>query len=212
MTALWRNPIVRVGLLLALFAISATALVALTEENTREQIASNEREALLEAIKVLVPADKFDNQILQDTLTLPPTPAIGTTAPTTVYRARLNGKPSAAIFTVVAPDGYSGSIFMLVGINYDGTLAGVRVISHKETPGLGDKIEAKRNDWILQFEGLSLDNPEKSKWKVKKDGGQFDQFTGATITPRAVVGAIRGALEYFKANRDKLFANVEDKS
>ena len=90
-------------------------------------------------------------------------------------------------------------------------MAVVRVISHKETPGLGDKIEAKRNDWILQFAGLSLDNPDKNNWKVKKDGGQFDQFTGATITPRAVVNAIRGALEYFAANRDKLFAKVEDK-
>ncbi|MDT8311014.1 MAG: electron transport complex subunit RsxG [Methylophaga sp.] len=212
MQALWQNPVLRVGLLMAAFAISATALVSLTEKNTRQQIASNEREALLEAIKVLVPADKFDNQILQDTLTLPTTAAIGTTVPTTVYRARLNGKPVAAIFTVVAPDGYSGSIFMLVGVYYDGSLAGVRVISHKETPGLGDKIEAKRNDWILQFSGLSLDNPEKNQWKVKKDGGQFDQFTGATITPRAVVGAIRDALVYFEANRDKLFANVEDKS
>ena len=98
-----------------------------------------------------------------------------------------------------------------MGIYYDGTLAGVRVINHKETPGLGDKIEAKRNDWILQFEGLSLDKPDKNQWKVKKDGGQFDQFTGATITPRAVINALRGALEYFQDNRDKLFAKVEDK-
>lgn len=211
MQMLWQNPILRVGLLLALFAISATALVALTEKNTREQIASNERESLLQAIKVLVPANKFDNQILLDTLKLPATEALGTTTTTTVYRARQQGKPAAAVFTVVAPDGYSGSIRMLVGIYYNGDLAGVRVISHKETPGLGDKIEAKRNDWILQFAGLSLDNPDKNQWQVKKDGGQFDQFTGATITPRAVVNAIRDALEYFQANRDKLFANVEDK-
>lgn len=211
MQKLWQNTIVRVGLLMAVFAISATALVALTEENTREQIAGNEREALLEAIKVLVPQDKFDNEILQDTLSLPATDAIGTTDNTTVYRARKNGVPSAAVFTVVAPDGYSGSIQMLVGVYYDGSLAGVRVINHKETPGLGDKIEAKRHDWILQFAGLSLENPDKNQWQVKKDGGQFDQFTGATITPRAIVHALRGALEYFQANRDKLFANVEDK-
>lgn len=211
MQALWQNPIVRVALMLAVFAISATALVALTEENTREQIASNEREALLEAINVLVPKDKFDNQILQDTLNLPATAVLGTTETTSVYRARKDGKPVAAVFTVVAPDGYSGSIRMLVGVYNDGSFAGVRVINHKETPGLGDKIEAKRNDWILQFAGLSLENPDKNQWKVKKDGGQFDQFTGATITPRAVVNAIRGALEYFKDNRDKLFANVEDK-
>ncbi len=211
MKKLWQNTVVRVGIMMAVFAISATALVALTEENTREQIADNEREALLEAIKVLVPADKFDNQILQDTLMLPATTAIGTTETTTVYRARKNGEPVAAVFTVVAPDGYSGSIRMLVGIYYDGTLAGVRVINHKETPGLGDKIEAKRHDWILQFAGLSLENPDKNQWKVKKDGGQFDQFTGATITPRAIVHALRAALEYFEGNRDKLFANVEDK-
>ncbi len=211
MKKLWQNTVVRVGIMMAVFAISATALVALTEENTREQIADNEREALLEAIKVLVPADKFDNQILQDTLMLPATTAIGTTETTTVYRARKNGEPVAAVFTVIAPDGYSGSIRMLVGIYYDGTLAGVRVINHKETPGLGDKIEAKRHDWILQFTGLSLENPDKNLWKVKKDGGQFDQFTGATITPRAIVHALRAALEYFEGNRDKLFANVEDK-
>lgn len=211
MQSLWQNTVIRVGILMAAFAISATALVALTEENTRGQIAANEREALLQAIKVLVPADKFDNQILQDTLMLAATDAIGTTQTTTVYRARKNGEPVAAIFTVVAPDGYSGSIRMLVGIYYDGTLAGVRVINHKETPGLGDKIEAKRNDWILQFEGMSLNKPDKNQWKVKKDGGHFDQFTGATITPRAIVNALRGALEYFQGNRDKLFAKVKDK-
>ncbi len=211
MQVLWQNPILRVGLMLAVFAISATALVAVTEQNTREQIAGNEREALLDALNELVPREDYDNQILQDTLTLPPTQAIGTTAPTTVYRARKNGEPVALVMSAVAPDGYSGQIFLLMGINADGTLAGVRVVNHKETPGLGDKIEAKRNDWILQFAGLSLDNPEKNKWKVKKDGGQFDQFTGATITPRAVVGAIRNGLEYFEANRDKLFAEIEDK-
>ncbi len=211
MQVLWQNPILRVGLMLAVFAISATALVAVTEQNTREQIAGNEREALLDALNELVPREDYDNQILQDTLTLPPTQAIGTTAPTTVYRARKNGEPVALVMSAVAPDGYSGQIFLLMGINADGTLAGVRVVNHKETPGLGDKIEAKRNDWILQFAGLSLDNPEKNNWKVKKDGGQFDQFTGATITPRAVVGAIRNGLEYFEANRDKLFAEIEDK-
>ena len=211
MQVLWQNPILRVGLMLAVFAISATALVAVTEQNTREQIAGNEREALLDALNELVPREDYDNQILQDTLTLPPTQAIGTSAPTTVYRARKNGEPVALVMSAVAPDGYSGQIFLLMGINADGTLAGVRVVNHKETPGLGDKIEAKRNDWILQFAGLSLDNPEKNNWKVKKDGGQFDQFTGATITPRAVVGAIRNGLEYFEANRDKLFAEIEDK-
>jgi electron transport complex protein RnfG len=202
--------IIRVGLLLGLFAIVATTLVALTEENTREQIKENQRQALLDGINALIPHNEYDNAILQDTLTLPATEALGTEEPTSVYRARQNGEPVAAVLTVIAPDGYSGTIRMLVGIYHSGKLAGVRVIDHKETPGLGDKIDVKKDDWILQFEGLSLGNPPASKWKVKKDGGEFDQFTGATITPRAVVGAVRQSLEYFRKHRDELFAVTEE--
>lgn len=202
--------IIRVGLLLGLFAIVATTLVALTEENTREQIKENQRQALLDGINALIPHDEYDNAILQDTLTLPATEALGTEEPTSVYRARQNGEPVAAVLTVIAPDGYSGTIRMLVGIYHSGTLAGVRVIDHKETPGLGDKIDVKKDDWILQFEGLSLGNPPASKWKVKKDGGEFDQFTGATITPRAVVAAVKKSLEYFRKHRDELFAVTEE--
>lgn len=202
--------IIRVGLLLGLFAIVATTLVAFTEENTREQIKENQRQALLDGINALIPHDEYDNAILQDTLLLPPTEALGTEEPTLVYRARQNGEPVAAVMTVVAPDGYSGTIKMLVGIYHSGKLAGVRVIDHKETPGLGDKIDVKKDDWILQFEGLSLGNPPASKWKVKKDGGEFDQFTGATITPRAVVGAVKQSLEYFRKHRDELFAVTEE--
>lgn len=202
--------IIRVGLLLGLFAIVATTLVALTEENTREQIKENQRQALLDGINALIPHDEYDNAILQDTLTLPSTEALGTEEPTSVYRARQNGEPVAAVLTVIAPDGYSGTIRMLVGIYHSGKLAGVRVIDHKETPGLGDKIDVKKDDWILQFEGLSLGNPPASKWKVKKDGGEFDQFTGATITPRAVVAAVRQSLEYFRKHRDELFAVTEE--
>lgn len=202
--------IIRVGLLLGLFAIVATTLVALTEENTREQIKENQRQALLDGINALIPHDEYDNAILQDTLVLPATEALGTEEPTSVYRARQNGEPVAAVLTVIAPDGYSGTIRMLVGIYHSGKLAGVRVIDHKETPGLGDKIDVKKDDWILQFEGLSLGNPPASKWKVKKDGGEFDQFTGATITPRAVVAAVRQSLEYFRKHRDELFAVTEE--
>ncbi|MED5509025.1 MAG: electron transport complex subunit RsxG [Pseudomonadota bacterium] len=202
--------IIRVGLLLGLFAIVATTLVALTEENTREQIKENQRQALLDGINALIPHDEYDNAILQDTLVLPATEALGTEEQTSVYRARQNGEPVAAVLTVIAPDGYSGTIRMLVGIYHSGKLAGVRVIDHKETPGLGDKIDVKKDDWILQFEGLSLGNPPASKWKVKKDGGEFDQFTGATITPRAVVAAVRQSLEYFRKHRDELFAVTEE--
>ena len=210
MKALWNQPAFRVGLMLAVFAIVATTLVAFTEESTREQIRENERQALLEAINVLVPKQEYDNNILSDTLLLPPTPQLGTEEPTVVYRARKNNEPVAAVLTAVAPDGYSGSIKILIAIYNDGTLAGVRVISHKETPGLGDKIDVQRDDWILQFAGLSLESPDESRWKVKKDGGEFYQFTGATITARAVVNAIKRTLEFFAANKDKLFIRAEE--
>lgn len=210
MKALWNQPAFRVGLMLALFAIVATTLVAFTEESTREQIKENERLALLDAINVLVPKQAYDNNILNDTIVLPATPQLGTTGPTMVYRARKNSEPVAAVLSSVAPDGYSGSINILIAVYTDGRLAGVRVISHKETPGLGDKIDVQRDDWILQFAGLSLESPDKSRWKVKKDGGDFDQFTGATITARAVVNAIKRTLEFFEANQDKLFIPAEE--
>lgn len=204
--------IIRVGLLLGLFAIVATTLVAFTERNTREQITENERQRLLDGINALIPHEQYNNDILQDTLSWPATMALGTEAPTEIYRARLDGEPVAAILTVVAPDGYSGQIKMLVGIYHSGKLAGVRVISHKETPGLGDKIDENKSDWILQFEGLSLGDPATAKWKVKKDGGAFDQFTGATITPRAVVNAVKEALIYFRDEKKALFAPSEESS
>jgi electron transport complex protein RnfG len=202
--------ILRVGLLLGLFAVVATTLVALTETSTREQIKENEREALLSGINALIPHEQYDNAILQDTIVLDATDALGTEEPTTVYRARKQGENVAVVLTAVAPNGYSGTIKMLVGIYADGTLAGVRVINHKETPGLGDKIDEKKADWIFQFEGLSLTNPASEKWKVKKDGGEFDQFTGATITPRAVVSAVKRSLEYFRSHSDELFAVTEE--
>ena len=207
-----KKHILRVGVVLGIFAIVATTMVAYTEQNTRQQIKENERQALLDAINILIPHEQYDNAILQDTILLPATESLGTEEPTQVFRARKQDQPVAVILTVVAPNGYSGRIKMLIGIYNDGTLAGVRVINHKETPGLGDKIDASRSDWIKQFEGLSLENPSSAKWKVKKDGGAFDQFTGATITPRAVVRAVKGSLEYFKNHREALFAINEEKS
>lgn len=207
-----KKHILSVGFVLGVFAIVATTMVAYTEQNTREQIKENERQALLDAINILIPHEQYDNAILQDTILLPATESLGTEEPTQVFRARKQNQPVAVVLTVVAPNGYSGRIKMLVGIYDDGTLAGVRVINHKETPGLGDKIDASRSSWIKQFEGLSLENPSSAKWKVKKDGGAFDQFTGATITPRAVVGAVKASLEYFKNHREALFAINEEKS
>jgi electron transport complex protein RnfG len=196
----------RTGLVLALFAVIGTGIVAYTFEQSRGRIAANERAALLEKLQVLIPAAEHDNDMLADKIEVTDRALLGSIKPVTVYRARKAGQPVAAVFTpVVAPDGYSGPIKLLVAVQYDGTLAGVRVIAHRETPGLGDPIEETRSVWILKFTGRSLADPQPDKWKVKKDGGVFDQFTGATITPRAVVKAVDNCLQYFAANRDRLF-------
>ncbi len=197
--------VLRVGILLAIFAAVATALVAFTEQSTRTQIAANERATLLRTLNNLLPAAEYDNDLLTDTISLAGTDALGTQQPSIVYRARKQGQPVAAIFNIIAPNGYNGRITMLIAVYHNGEIAGVRVLKHKETPGLGDKIDIKRSKWILAFNGLSKDNPASDKWKVKADGGEFDQFTGATITPRAVVKAIHNALNYFDQQRDKLF-------
>jgi electron transport complex protein RnfG len=208
--SLLKNKVIRVGLMLALFAIVSTALVTLTESNTKDKIAENERQALLAAINAIVDKNDYNNAILSDILVIPKHALLATKQETTVYRARLDNKPVAAVFTSIAPNGYSGEIKLLIGIYYDGTIAGVRAISHKETPGLGDKINEQKSDWIKQFKGHSLSHPDESRWRVKKDNGDFDQFTGATITPRAVVGAIKNSLQYFEQNRNTLFEVIPD--
>ena len=190
---------------LLLFAVTGTLLVALTFEGTREQIAANEREALLRKLNVLIPRQRYDNAIFQDTIQVSNAHLLGTGEPVTVYRARRGGEPVALVIAPVAPDGYSGTIRLLVGINLDGSLSGVRTLAHRETPGLGDKIEAERNDWILGFDGKSLDNPSLASWQVKRDGGAFDQFTGATITPRAVTRAVARTLELVEEEQEGWF-------
>ena len=206
-----KKHILRVGLVLAAFATGSASLVVLTEYNTRNKIIANERLTLLKAIDAVIPRNQYNNTILTDTLILDSNKLLGTNDMNTVYRARLNGAPAAAVLTVIAPNGYNGKIDILVGIAFDGHLIGVRVIQHKETPGLGDKIDVKKTDWILNFKGLSLFNSDVGKWQVKKDGGEFDQFTGATITPRAVIAAVKKSLMYFDEHRDKLFAIAETK-
>ncbi len=194
------------AIILLLFAIIGTAMVALTHEATRERIAANERAVLLRKLSQLIPPQSYDNSFLDDTIAVE-APQLGGTVQ--VYRARSAGRPVALVLTATAADGYSGSIRMLVGIYHDGTLAGVRVVAHRETPGLGDAIDEQRSDWIYQFNSRSLGDPPQDSWKVRKDGGSFDQLTGATITPRAVVGAIRESLIYFSEHRDMLFAETE---
>lgn len=191
---------------LGIFAVLGTGLVALTFNATEERIAANERAALLANLNALVPADRYDNALTEDSVQVVDPALLGTSEPVTVYRAYRDGKPVAVLGAPVAPDGYSGSIRLLVGVYADGTLAGVRVLAHHETPGLGDAIDVSRSDWILGFADKSLERPTEAGWGVKKDGGIFDQFTGATITPRAVVKAVHRFLLYFRQHRDKLFA------
>lgn len=197
--------IITSAVMLGLFAMIGTALVAFTFDVTHERIAATERADLLRNLHRIVPAERHDNDLFTDTVQVIAPEFLGTSAPVTVYRARKEGKPVAVVLSPVAPDGYSGDIRLLVGIYEDGTLAGVRVTSHHETPGLGDLIDESRSGWILKFTGRSLKDPAEEQWKVKKDGGAFDQFTGATITPRAVVKAVRRTLAYFKQHEDELF-------
>jgi len=205
MIAGYRRQILLSGLFLLLFAVAGTILVATTEFASRDSIAANERRVLLRNLHALLPADQFDNDIATDTIRLPPSPLLGNEEISTAYRARLDGEPVAVIFNSIAPDGYNGRIYLLVGVYVDGSVAGVRVVKHTETPGLGDGIEVRKSPWIRGFDGKSLHNPELRGWAVKRDGGKFDQLTGATITPRAVVAAVKNTLLYYRHNADMLF-------
>jgi len=189
---------------LAGFALIASVLLGVTNCSTEGTIQRRLDEDLKKSLEEVVPAALYDNDMLQDTLTIPSAEYNIGANETTVYIAKKSGNVSAVCFKFTAPDGYSGAINMIMGIDRDGNILGVRVLSHKETPGLGDKIEVAKSDWILKFVGRSLDNLAPAKWAVKKDGGEFDQFAGATITPRKSVQAIYRGLQLFKAHQEQL--------
>ncbi|HLY95956.1 MAG TPA: electron transport complex subunit RsxG [Sideroxyarcus sp.] len=191
---------------LVFFAVLGTAVLASTFFMTHDAIVKSEEGEKLKLITQILPSTLFDNDIIQDTLTIPADPLLGTEDVTTAYRARLKGEPAAVVLESIAPDGYSGRIWLILAVKVNGELAGVRVVAHKETPGLGDYIELPKSPWIKGFDGKSREVYKDADWKVKKDGGQFDYMAGATITPRAVVKAVNKALIYFGENRDKLFA------
>ena len=196
------------SMILGLFAIATTGLIVLTEVNTREPIQQARDQAMASALHEVLPKTTHDNELLEDAVVLQPDPLLGTKEPEVAYIGREDGNPNAVILQVTAPEGYGGSINLLVAILADGTISGVRVVPpHSETPGLGDAIEITKSDWILGFNGKSLQNPAEKAWKVKKDGGVFDSFTGATITPRAVVDAVHKALTYFEQNKLNLFGH-----
>lgn len=199
-----KSPILIAAGILGAFAVGGVGVVAITHDLTAARIAENERAAVLRQMQAIVPPGRMDNDPLQDRIVVSDPELLGTQS-TQVYRVRSNGEPVAVILNPVAPNGYGGPIRLLVSVLADGTLGGVRVLGHQETPGLGDKIEEAKSDWIQTFAGKSLGNPPVDAWKVRRDGGAFDQFTGATITPRAIVQAVRRTLEFVSAQGLALF-------
>lgn len=193
----------RGALILLAFAFVGTLLLASAFDLTREPIERAEEAAKRRLLNQVLPPAMHDNEPLEDIVTLPPSPLLGTDAPSLAYRARREGRPTGVALEAVAPNGYGGRIRLIVGVAPDGRALGVRVVSHSETPGLGDFIDIGRSDWIRGFEGRGLAGTAGA-WRVKKDGGSFDAVTGATITSRAMVEAVRRALEYFGAHRETL--------
>ena len=186
---------------LGLFAMVTVGVVAVTHSFTVKQIADNRLISEHRALAQVVPSALHDNDLIDGAVKLPGAALLGQPEEFVAWRAYRHEQVRAIILPVTTRNGYSGEITLLVGITAKGKLTGVRVLSHQETPGLGDKIESRKSDWVEQFAGLTLGNPPAPQWAVKKDGGVFDAFTGATITPRAVVGAVKRSLEYFDANR-----------
>jgi electron transport complex protein RnfG len=200
------------GGILGAFAIAGVGLVAATHAMTDERIAANQREAMLVKFRAIIPSEPggtaplMDNDPLLDRIEVSDPDLLGTEK-TNVYRVRNQDEPVAVILNPVVPDGYAGPIRLLVSVKTDGTLGGVRVLEHHETPGLGDKIDDRKSDWIKeQFDGKGLGNPAEERWLVKRDGGDFDQFTGATITPRSIVKAVKNALKFVSQEGNALYA------
>jgi len=191
----------RTGVILFVFAVIGTALLAFTHDRTEPVITRGQQEAKLALLSQVLPPALYDNDLLASQQSVPPDDLLGTRQPSTLWLARRGSEFSGVALEAVAPDGYSGDIALLIGIDANGTVTGVRVTAHRETPGLGDHIDRARSAWIDQFAGKSLTGPDPKHWKVAKDGGVFDARAGATITPRAVVKAVRSALEYFARHR-----------
>lgn len=199
-----RDSIRKNALVLGLFAAFTVALVALIQQGTASRIEAAQQQAQLQALGEILPAGSYDNHLLDARIEVDD-PLLGNRLPMPAYIATLDNEPVAMIVHATAPDGYSGSIELLVGIMADGRISQVRTLQHKETPGLGDKIERTKSAWIDSFAGKHLNNPSAVGWTVKKERGDFDQFAGATITPRAVVKAVHRALQFFDAQHEQLF-------
>lgn len=200
----------RTAIILFVFVVFFTGFLAAAYTLTRPTIVATEAREKMKLISEVLPANRYDNDLLKDAIELPATPELGSSQPTTVYRARQQGKPAALVLEATAPDGYSGNIRMVMAVLADGSISGVRVLTHKETPGLGDYIEVRKDKnkarpWITQFEGASLAGIPDAEWRVKKDGGRFDAYAGATVTPRAIVKAVNKALKFVELNGERLY-------
>ncbi len=196
----------KTAITLIAFALVFTALLAYVFNITKAPIEKSEAEARMALFRQIVPENMHDNDILKDQVSIAPNDLLGNKQATIANRARINNAPAAVILEAIAHDGYSGDIKLLIAIKYDGSISGVRVLTHKETPGLGDYIDIAKGNWIKLFGGESLTKTSDKNWNVKKDNGTFDYMAGATITPRAVVKAVHKALQYFEANKQTLFA------
>ncbi|GAM65855.1 electron transport complex protein rnfG [Vibrio ishigakensis] len=191
---------------MALFAVVSTGVVAVTNLLTEDTIREQQTAQLQGQLNQVIPNQLHDNELYANCVALS-AEEIGSNEPMPLYIATQNGETTAVALEAIAPDGYNGSIKLLIGVDLDGNVLGVRVLSHQETPGLGDKIDLRVSDWILSFADKLISEDNGDLWHVRKDGGQFDQFTGATITPRAVVKAVYNAGLYFKQNQDAILAN-----
>ncbi|MEJ2604586.1 MAG: electron transport complex subunit RsxG [Gammaproteobacteria bacterium] len=198
------------GLVLALFAAVCAGAVALTWQLTRERIAENRAALRQQRFLPLLAEVDWDRITLDDPLRLASPHELPGDETAFLYLA-LDGDRVAAWIFEVSADGYSGPIRLLVGLLPDGRITAVRVLAHRETPGLGDYVEASRSDWITRFSGLSLEEPPPAEWALRRNGGRFEQFTGATITPRAVVRAVKSTLLYFAEHRQELAERAEEK-
>ena len=203
-----RNDVFRGGVTLALIAAVCTSIVAATYLVTRDRIAANQKAWIERRLEPVLSDVVFDSGLTDARLVIPPPHELPGSEAATIYRVYNGGDPAAALF-VVSARGYSGPIRLLVGVDAGGVVKGIRVIEHRETPGLGDLVESGKTDWILQFNGRRLGDPEFSNWAIKRDGGEFDQLTGASVTPRAIVNAVRDTLLYFSTNTEQLFVTLE---
>jgi len=202
-----RKAIEKNAKILTLFAVACTFVVGLVNLLTKDRIEQQEQQQLLSTLSDIINPSRHNNNIYQDCLLLQ-SPELANNEVQTAYLAKWDKKPIAIAITTTAPDGYNGNIDLLIAINVDGSISGVRVLKHNETPGLGDKIELRKSDWINNFSAKKMMSDSDNRWHVVKDGGMFDQFTGATITPRAIVKAVKESVIYFNKNQQSLFART----